>query len=332
MTVNDFFPVSSSILDEDKLLNEVQKKYSINKIMECKYIAVSLNNTYKITTSDKIYYLRVVKHNWKNSGELKAEIEIINHLLKENIPVAAPVRMKDGEFIDEVQTYEGVRYLVLFEEAKGLEVDSLNEIQIGLLGEIFAKLHNSLDKIDHSLDRPNWNLDKLLDEALISIKPLLAHRMDDYNELQELSSQLKDKIKLLLPESSPEYGLCHFDLHQRNFRIDDNNNFTLFDFDCCGYSYRAYDLARYYDYIFHGSENEKELEYKWSLFVKGYRSVKVLSEKELQAVRYFYPVSYIWCMGLQCEGSSDWGRDWLNDDHFTGEIEFIKNRISKLLE
>jgi Ser/Thr protein kinase RdoA (MazF antagonist) len=51
------------------------------------------------------------------------------------------------------------------------------------------------------------------------------------------------RINDLLPRKKPEYGNCHGDHHGYNVNIDKNGTMTVFDFDCYGYGWRAYDIS-----------------------------------------------------------------------------------------
>jgi Ser/Thr protein kinase RdoA (MazF antagonist) len=46
-----------------------------------------------------------------------------------------------------------------------------------------------------------------------------------------------------LPKGPESYGLIHQDFHAGNFLVDDDGQFTLFDFDDCVYGWYAYDVA-----------------------------------------------------------------------------------------
>lgn len=68
----------------------------------------------------------------------------------------------------------------------------------------------------------------------------------DINYLRQEIKKIKQQLKeIKLPLSVPEYGICMGDLHVGNahFMRDDQPN--LFDFDQCGYDWRAFDVAKF---------------------------------------------------------------------------------------
>lgn len=331
MTGKACFQIRTSILSENFLLREVKQFYSLGEIRNLEYIAVSLNNTYRIETYNDIYYLRVYKHKWRCESEIQVEIDIMNYLHTKGVPVSVPIKKIDGSYIHKITTLEGERYVVIFTQAEGRFIRPLNEEQTSLLGNVYGQLHKTLDNIKEDVKRPHLNLENLLITSLQHIEPLLTHRDKDFKKLTQISLELKQKIEGILPVEKPVYGLCHGDLHDGNFRFDKNNHVIIFDFDCLSYSYRAYDLANYLDCLVEGvgMDNKLEVEQKWDLFIEGYREEQAITDRELETVKTFLPIRYIWLMGLHGYGSLEWGRDWLGDDYYDVFLGFIEQWIKE---
>ena len=67
--------------------------------------------------------------------------------------------------------------------------------------------------------------------------------------------------------------MCHGDLHTGNARFDKDGRLTLFDFDSCGYGWRAIDIGVYhvsYDWIDLSDRTRLEKDRFWEAFVDGY--------------------------------------------------------------
>ena len=63
----------------------------------------------------------------------------------------------------------------------------------------------------------------LVDENLMAIAPLMAHRGADLDLIRDVGEHCKKRISQLLPKSKPEYGICHGDLHGGDVRYGENN-------------------------------------------------------------------------------------------------------------
>jgi len=71
---------------------------------------------------------------------------------------------------------------------------------------------------------------------------------------------------------------------------------ALFDFNQCGYSWRAFDIAKFVHTV-----------YRWELdvsiresFIQGYQKIRQLSQAEVNAIPVFTIAARIWVMGIAC--------------------------------
>ena len=81
----------------------------------------------------------------------------------------------------------------------------------------------------------------LLETPLKAMQPCLAYRIDDWQYVQKLAD-LRCSLTAL-PIDALEQGFCHGDMHGGNAHFTDDNIVTCFDFDCCGWGWRTYDVA-----------------------------------------------------------------------------------------
>src|SRR5581483_2070939 len=87
---------------------------------------------------------------------------------------------------------------------------------------------------------------------------------------------------------------------------------TLFDFDCGGMGYRAYELAVFRWGV--GGAWAKDAERLWALFLEHYAAHQPVAQADLDAVPLFVAVRQLWWMGLQAANADDWGsRRWLDE-------------------
>jgi len=85
------------------------------------------------------------------------------------------------------------------------------------------------------------DLAHLIDQPVAALLPLIQHRPTDItyvmSEARELRTGRSAQCDVL------EWGFCHSDFHGGNARLDSDGLCRIFDFDCCGPGWRAYDLA-----------------------------------------------------------------------------------------
>ena len=77
-------------------------------------------------------------------------------------------------------------------------------------------------------------------------------RQSDVSRIAEHAEELKAQITEL-DFGSDGWGIIGGDFHGWNLHFTENNELTLFDFDLCGYGWRAFDLA-----VYRWSEGKKD--------------------------------------------------------------------------
>ena len=93
----------------------------------------------------------------------------------------------------------------------------------------------------------------------------------------------------------------------------------MFDFDHCGYGWRAYDIA-----VFLGS---MPLEIG-AAFLEGYQSLRRLSAAEIAAIPTFVKIRLIWDTGDVLAMVPLWGAGWVNDWHWDGLIGKLRRLMA----
>lgn len=94
------------------------------------------------------------------------------------------------------------------------------------------------------LGRSDLGTRQLIDERIRAIRPYLEHRPKAQAALIDTAEKVAKRIEML-PTADGGYGLCHGDIHPGNVMFDDDGAPTVFDFDCRGYGWRAYDLVTF---------------------------------------------------------------------------------------
>jgi Ser/Thr protein kinase RdoA (MazF antagonist) len=323
--------VAFSVPSAQALVERVLSKYALPAPIACRFFHMGVNETYRVEAGNKVYFLRLYRRGWRSRGEIEAEVDTLLYLHRRRLAVSYPIKRKNGSFLTQVAAPEGARYAVLFSCAPGKV--GLNLKQCGQYGELVARLHLCLDKKKRDARRFDIDIDHLLHEPLRTITPFLQKRPKDLDYLREMGETCATKVEQLLPRRAPEYGSCHGDHHGGNLHVDEGGALTLFDFDCYGYGWRAYDIA-----VFRWSSGPWEAKTspaektkrtrRWNALVRGYEKVRPLSKAEMQAIDYFVVLRQIWLLGVHTQGAHAWGSGWIHDGYFDDNIGYIKRWLA----
>ena len=203
---------------------------------------------------------------WRSLSDISYEIDVLNHLGNKGVPISKPLPQKDGRFIQSLSAPEGGRYVVLFTYAAGNDLSYEKEAETKAFnyGKSVAKIHNAVQDFTSLHARFSLDLNHLVNEPLKSIGPMLSYRREDWGYLQYLADKIRHQLSEL-PSDALEQGFCHGDFHGGNAHIADDGTITFFDFDCCGWGWRAYDIAVFrWGARLGGMENEL-----WMQFLRG---------------------------------------------------------------
>jgi Ser/Thr protein kinase RdoA (MazF antagonist) len=281
----------------DFIRQMIKSEYRFDAPIECKFVQRSVNDTYCVRAGPRVYYLRIYRYGFRARGEIEAEIDLLNQLHKDGQPVAVPIPASDGTYLLRLES----RFAVLFGEAVG-KPPVFNDLVCAAYGELIGHLHEAADKFPTDSRRFNLDFEHLIDEPLKNIAPYFAGRLNAFKNLQRFCNDLKSGVSDLLEGQQVSFGACHGDLHNANVHQSASGELTLFDFDCFGYSWRAYDLA-----VFRwqasgpvglNGEGNAQAENQWAAFLDGYRRVCSITSSEIEATRLLVGVRRIWWIGL----------------------------------
>lgn len=327
---NEFCPIQTTIFSSKGLIESVLNKYSLEKPIECYFFKQGVNDTYIVRDVSNNYYFRVYKYDLRTKEEIEAEIEYLNDLNTHDISVSRPIKNNEGNYLNPLQAPEGIRYAVLFTEAVGKRNDNPSEEENYNFGNTIARMHNITDKLKSNYKRFHIDLKHLVDEPLMNMEPYLKHRKNDYEYLKGIGEKLKAIIEETLPKTEPLYGVCHGDIHTGNLNFKDDGSLTIFDFDCCGYGWRAYEIAVYrwlQEINKHTAKEDNPKKLQWDKFLEGYNEVRSLSAEEIEAVNVFVAIRHIWTMGLHTQIAPNVGCFFIDDRYFDYKINVIKEWI-----
>lgn len=300
--------VYRSILSEKSLKKIITKNFvNLNLgIFKVKILSIGDNDHYLVYNLSKRYILRIYRYNkhWlTKEADYLFEIKLLNFLKYSNVKAIYPIARDDGSYIGKLMAPEGIRYWSLFSYAEGNKV-VLDDKNSYLYGKEIAKFHVTTNKISFNY-RKNIDLDFLLESPVRRLNLFFQKNkgVKGIEVLFDSYDKIKGEIKnfasdLLLDE----WGVIGGDFHECNFHKLVTDEVILFDFDLCGYGWRAYDIAVVYWALFGLYLNNKaKLNFKgsWQNFLRGYQEIRILSEAELKIIHSFAIVRQIWFMGSQ---------------------------------
>ena len=316
----DIFPISCSTLDVRALITQILNHYPIDTVEKCKFWHRGLSDVYSVKTQTTRYFLRISHQHWRCQDEINFEVELLDFLHEYQLPVAYPIRTKNGQLFFEINAPEGKRYAVLFVNAPGqIAIGDLNVSQSLKLGETVAKIHQVSLNFRPSVQRQPLTLDYLLESSLVAITPYLKNRPKDLNYLVEVVFQLKTQLQKL-PKIPPLWGICWGDPHSGNAHFTTDDQITLFDFDQCGYGWRSFDIAKFLQVSLQSGLSKKVRE----AFILGYEEINPLIELEKSLIQELTETAHIWAWAISIINAEHFNYSRLDTCYFTRHLEQLK--------
>lgn len=321
-----------STIAGDEILRVVIDRYGYsqdNALCLLEYRGV--NDVYRYTNGSISSFLKIYARKDVDKEAVEGEVEVVNYLRQSGLSVAYPIPTVNEQFILPFDTPEGIRYGILFSEAEGVPCnsDALDEKEVFAIGKLLSTMHAMLDMMPTAPKR--WRLDESL---------FLAHSMEILEQLSRFNKQvdipfLKDvakelKVQIRAKGADWKWGICHGDIYTGNIHRNERGELTIFDFDFCGYGWRAYDVASFLG-IFGGgicAEVIDKRKRRLDSFLRGYECASSLSDSEVEAVyRVFVPFRRIFNMGYLYDALlTVWGNR-LRNEQISHDLKLLKDWV-----
>jgi Ser/Thr protein kinase RdoA (MazF antagonist) len=291
------------------------ERYDLGAVTACRLLHRSLSDSFLVEAAQGRFVCRVSRAGWRSFAAVENELAAIRHLGSHGVPVAAPIAARDGDSILRLRAPEGERLAVLFPHLPGRWARP-DEAESAAFGTATARLHAASEGLPQRGYRA-LDLDHLLREPVAQMMPFLDRRPEERAALAAFAARLEARLEAL-PLAALDRGFCHGDLYEENALVS-AESVGLVDFDCCGFGWRAYDLA-----VFRWRWAEHpEGEALWRAFLRGYRTARGFAERDAAAVALFVPLRAIWLRGLHCATAEDWGVSWLNEPYWDRFFAFL---------
>lgn len=301
--MSNLIRVTRSFIAADALAEVIDAEYDFPAPVDCKLFTKVLrtqdNDHYKILVGDRKYVVRVYQiasHLNRQQEDYEYELAWLDFLREQGLPVAYPIRRKDGRFLGSVLAPEGVRYYALFSFAEGQPMDVRNENQLFALGANMANIHVVSNSFQTEHRRQAMDLEFLVDWPVERLKRIWGNRASRQRDLDLLvnsAGEAKEEILALIrnPHHTKDgWGPIGGDFHSYNTYFVDEDSPTFFNFDLCGPGWRAYDIASF----LHNTNLLNISQDLTEAFFAGYYSQRPLSNNEHAAISPFLTIRRVW--------------------------------------
>lgn len=292
--------------------------YAVQQPLRCQFYVSGLHDNYLIESGERRYIFRLYRNSWRTQDDIDFELELLDFLTDRTSRVASLLRSKSGELKILIECPEGQRAGALFAYAEGTAPgNAISDEESLLLGQTVAAVHEISQSFSTAHTRSLLDIPYLLDASLVAIAPFLEKAEQAY--LESLQTRLHQALPSL-PQQPGTYGICLGDVNPTNFHISGDKRVTLFDFDQCGYGYRAFEIGKFISSI-------QSLEAKAKIakaFVDGYQQVRRLEPDEIRAIPYFEIVSVIWVMAIHAHNLQWIGAKLLQRPFWARRLDLLK--------
>ena len=297
------FPVLDSILATGHLALFVRKKYNLGINTTCKVLRTGINHTYLISDNESKYVFRVYSYNWRSRTEILEELRFIN-LLRENvISVSYPFSDTSGNYIQEINAPEGVRYAVLFSFAHGSKVRNLTENICHDIGSLMSRLHDIA--MTQQLARIKYNTETLAKLPYQYAKKHFPESLEEMKYVKNAGEYITATFQRA-DSSQLRHGVVHLDIWYDNMSIDEGSKITVFDFDFCGNGWLVLDISYFAMQLFHTEPDKDKFKLKLDGFFKGYEVNHMISDQERKLLPIAGLAVWIFYLGVQSRRFDNW--------------------------
>ncbi len=318
------FPVIASILSPKELGEFIIEQYQLKTDFQCSLFRTGVNHTYFLSNEDTKYVIRVYCHNWRTKIEIQEELELLMLLQKHNLSISTPIPNKNGSQILEIDTPEGLRFVVLFTFAEGEKMRFMTNETCAAIGSMMAKIHNVT--VRKRIDRVDYNSDVLIYKAYDKLNMFFSGDLDEMKYLKKISSQIEKRFAKT-DFSEDQKGIVHLDIWYDNLSVNKENEITIFDFDNCGNGPLVLDIGYFCKQLFFIEADKNIYESKVESFLNAYKKEKNLSEKELSLIPEAAASIFIFYLGVQAQ-RFDWSNIFLTENYLKMFVGRIKNWLN----
>ena len=314
------FPVITSTLSANELGEFIKDKYQLKEDFKCELFRTGMNHTYFLSNNKDKYVLRVYSHNWRTKPEIVEEIKLLKLLKENDLSVSFPIQDKNGEFIQEINAPEGIRYIVIFSFAQGGKIRFMDNETCFEIGSLMAKIHNLTS--DKTINRVSYNKKSLVERPYEYLNQFFSDKLSEMEFIKEFGQDFRDS-----DFDNTQNGILHMDIWYDNMAVTEEKEITIFDFDFCGNGKQILDVAYFCKQLFFIESDKEKYESKVQSFLNGYRKDRGVSKKELKLIPKAGASVFVFYLGIQAQ-RFDWSNIFLTENY----LKMFVGRIKSWLE
>ncbi|MBO9637792.1 MAG: phosphotransferase [Siphonobacter aquaeclarae] len=318
------FPTQYSTLSSSALARFIAEQYGMAPLT-CRLLLRNVSDTYELTDPDGIRSIfKVYRTDHRSYAEIEEEVTLLVRLRAHGLSVSAPLPDRSGAFIQAFQAAEGVRYGVLFTYAGGENVYDLSDAQLRALGREMAGFHAV--PAPEGTCRLAYTEETTLFGPLERIRPAFEGYEEGYAYLSETAAAVSERLRRW-NTAQFSFGYCQFDFLPKNFHFA-GDTITFFDFDFAGKGFQVLDLTTFFVHFFfheaHGKITREEGDRQFTVFLNAYREVRPLTDEEIAAIPYLFPMFWLFYLGFQYDNRGDCTHSLFNARFLRDRVEAVK--------
>lgn len=247
------------LMDHPAISALVAGEYGLGTPSDCTLLSLGMNEVYRVDLPAGPYALRIHGENkwWlEDEGSVRFELDLLTHLHDHG--VRCRPRCRDATAI----SWAGFSTTAPNADTRcspGLrDSGGSTKEHARLIGRVIAEIHVWSDRFQTEL-------------------PRVA------TELRVEIERIRDRLRAFDPGPTG-WGIIHGDPQDLNYHLTADGKIKIFDFDLCGFGWRAYDFACYYTRI---AERFRQSA------LDGYESVRPLSLVEREMIPTFGQAAWI---------------------------------------
>jgi Ser/Thr protein kinase RdoA (MazF antagonist) len=294
--MNKALSVEYSVVSAASLQQQLHLIYEFPSGSTVSFLNQGMHDVYLISNGAIHLILKIFRKGWKSHENVKAELDLLLELKQRNVDVSVPYKDREGQYIQELQYPEGIRYGVVYMYAPGSGVKALDEETARLFGRKLASLHAATAGMENTALQPGYYLGNIFDSALENISSMITE-LRVVESLRKLYFSM-DSFFDTLDTGELKTGMCHGDAHYDNAHFQlQSGRVTFYDFDLCGNGYLLYDVAGF-------CYSEREKPAITQAFLEGYSEVLPLSDTERKLIPFFIALMRIFHLGMRVRNAN----------------------------
>ena len=315
---------------EKKFTNEIRDEVlgiydlSIDKVKD---LGGFESHVYEFTKDNKEFILKVTHSIRRTENYLMGEVDYVNYLADNGVPVARIVPSGAGKYIEVIPENDNEYFLsYIFEKVYGEDPEKIKitEQIVQNIGEVTGRMHALSMKYrlpDEAYTREKWNETDLLTnyvKYLPTGSELLAER------IKEVLTNIAQ-----YPESEETIGLIHGDIHTGNFFVREKD-IVVFDFDDLENHYFISDPAVSLYYQLPREKREEFTDFFMTNYIKGYRLHNEFKKEWLEQMQDFLKLRDV-LLAIVIYQAFDFNKiEEERRARYNKRVENIKNKIPVL--